>query len=375
MTQSPSTGLDTPIELSLHYQPDLLDPRTNVSIGLPVYNAAAYLRDAIDSILNQTYPHFELHIFDDASTDESLDIIQSYNDPRIRVFRYLKNRGVARILNFAVRNASTAYVAIQNADDIWLPTKLEQQIAFLEANPDIGMVGTNRMIVTPALQWLADRRYPPEDWRLRWACLSGNFLHLTTVVLKRDLVLAVGGFGQKRHIAEDYLLLTKLISTTKVANIPKTLYMYRHHSQNISHRLRRKQFYDAMRVSVQWIQRQYGLNVHRSTAIFLSFPEDQRRFLHYKRRSIRRVKQAIQDIAKIASMHGPLVPEGNDEEFTKIWSDMVGHCVSGLWPWQKAMILWQTRTSLPRGYFIQWVKGLIRFVEGAFRKYVLFRFD
>ena len=112
-----------------------------VSVVLPVYNGAKYLRDAIDSMLAQSYANFELIIIDDGSTDDSINIISAFNDPRIRLYSQ-ENQGLAATLNRGITLAKGAYIARQDQDDVSLPNRLSKQAAFLETNPDYGMVGT-----------------------------------------------------------------------------------------------------------------------------------------------------------------------------------------------------------------------------------------
>ncbi|MBQ2967297.1 MAG: glycosyltransferase family 2 protein [Clostridia bacterium] len=103
-----------------------------VSVIMPAYNSGAYIQDAVTSVLNQTYENFELLIVDDASTDNTEEIIRMFNDSRIRYFKNNSRMGAAICRNFALRNAKGKYVAFLDSDDLWLPEKLENQIAFME---------------------------------------------------------------------------------------------------------------------------------------------------------------------------------------------------------------------------------------------------
>jgi glycosyltransferase involved in cell wall biosynthesis len=118
---------------------------------LTSYNHAEYLRDSIESVLNQTFSDFELIIGDDASTDKSWDIIQSYTDPRIQAYRHETHR-MGEIINEAVLTgkASGDLIAIHHSDDIWEPQKLAKQVAFLDANPEVGAVFTKVKIIDDA---------------------------------------------------------------------------------------------------------------------------------------------------------------------------------------------------------------------------------
>ncbi|MBL0268159.1 MAG: glycosyltransferase family 2 protein [Chitinophagaceae bacterium] len=119
------------------------------------------MRDCIESVLNQTYSDFELIIGDDASTDGSWDIIQSYTDPRIHAYRHETNR-MGGIINELVLSGrvSSDYIAIHSSDDIWEPQKLEKQVAFLDAHAHIGAIFTNVSIIGEESELLADGTHP-----------------------------------------------------------------------------------------------------------------------------------------------------------------------------------------------------------------------
>ena len=105
-----------------------------VSVIMPTYNCARFIRQAIDSVLSQTYINWELLIVDDCSTDETESIVRSFDDPRIRYMRNTQNMGAALTRNRALKEAKGRYIAFLDADDLWLPEKLEKQVAFMEQN-------------------------------------------------------------------------------------------------------------------------------------------------------------------------------------------------------------------------------------------------
>lgn len=114
----------------------------SVTILMPVYNGERFLRQTIESILNQTFTDFEYLIIDDASTDTSRDIIRCFNDPRIRLVENVKNDGLIKTLNRGLALAQGEYIARQDQDDISHPTRIEKQFAFLNDNPEIVLLGT-----------------------------------------------------------------------------------------------------------------------------------------------------------------------------------------------------------------------------------------
>ena len=105
-----------------------------VSIIMPTYNCGRFIRESINSVFSQTYRNWELLIVDDCSTDETESIVCTYNDPRIRYIRNEQNIGAALTRNRALREAKGRYIAFLDSDDLWMPEKLEKQIAFMETN-------------------------------------------------------------------------------------------------------------------------------------------------------------------------------------------------------------------------------------------------
>lgn len=113
-----------------------------VSVNMPCYNCSKYIKQSIDSILNQTYTNFELIIIDDGSTDNSVEVIKEFSDKRIKLFENITNQGIVYSRNRAVENSKGKYIAILDSDDIAYPTRIEKQLNFMESNPDFAMTGT-----------------------------------------------------------------------------------------------------------------------------------------------------------------------------------------------------------------------------------------
>ena len=113
-----------------------------VSVFIPVYNAEKYIAESLESILNQTYQNLEIILVDDGSTDRSVEIIESYQDERIKLIRNEKNMGIPFTRNVGLENASGKYMAIMDSDDISLPERIEKQVKYLENHPEIDVVGS-----------------------------------------------------------------------------------------------------------------------------------------------------------------------------------------------------------------------------------------
>lgn len=204
-----------------------------ITILLPVYNAEKYIKDALQSIINQTFNDFELWIFNDASTDNSLQIIKSFKDSRIKVFDSPINQGYVHYLNKGLGKATTKYIARMDADDISDMTRFEKQITFLEQNPTIAIVGTQAKYIYGE-QVSNVQFYVNTDTR----CLPVISLFYTpfihpSIMMRTEMVKE---FRYKKEYmpAEDYELWTSILQKYPCANLSESLLQYRIHDNNIS---------------------------------------------------------------------------------------------------------------------------------------------
>ena len=210
-----------------------------VSVVMPVYNGADYLGEAIDSILAQTLADFELLIVDDGSRDNSAQIVRSYQkrDSRIRFFRHEANLGQAAAQNTGIAAAKGAFLAAMDSDDISTPQRLEKQLAFLQANPDIGLVGAHQRFVDKDLNPLTSYKLPRSHAIIVLNLFVGASLHGPTIMIRREFLTEAGGFRPGVRRCQDMELFLGLLEKTQIrfANLPDELYIYRLHSSQKSY--------------------------------------------------------------------------------------------------------------------------------------------
>lgn len=151
-----------------------------VSVGMPVYNAEKFIERAIQSVLNQTYTNFELIVTDDGSTDNSVAIIKTFNDPRIRLITDSVNKGIAHRLNQQINAASGKYFARMDSDDIMFPTRLQEQVSFLKSNPEFDVVGGQAVVIDAFDQVLGLRRVK-QQYHYFDAIKGSIFIHPTVL--------------------------------------------------------------------------------------------------------------------------------------------------------------------------------------------------
>ena len=198
-----------------------------VSVVMSVYNGERFLRQAVDSILAQTFTDFEFVVVDDGSTDGTAEILKGYTDPRLRMIRQ-ENIGLIGSLNRAVDIASGEYIARMDADDISLPRRLEQQLEWLESKPGIAVLGTQAAEIDEAGDTLRRHYYPVGSDAIAKALLRGaTALCHGTVMFRRACFEKVGGYRRPFEHAEDYDLWLRMIESYDIENLPRVLYLKR----------------------------------------------------------------------------------------------------------------------------------------------------
>ncbi len=238
-----------------------------VSVLMPVYNGERYLKEAIESILNQTFRDFEFIIIDGGSTDGSPAMLASYQqkNDRIHVY-YQENQRLAASLNMGCQLARGKYIARMDADDVSLPERLAKQVNYLEANPDIGVVGTWVQVIAengkPSSIW----RLPTAPFMIRWSLSFGNIIVHSSVMMRRDVIAQLGFYRMEALQAEDYDLWARASLATRVANMPEVLIRYRLWEGGATSRRPKENEQYAARVSHSMIARLLGSDVTFETA-------------------------------------------------------------------------------------------------------------
>lgn len=199
-----------------------------VSILMPVYKTASYLREAMDSVLSQTFTDFELIVLNDCSPDNAEDILDTYNDSRIVRYKGEKNVGLGNVLNVGLGMARGKYIARMDSDDISLPNRLQVQVDYLGKHPEIDLVSVGMQLFGVKNDiWI--RESDPEKVKIT-ALFFSPILHASSV-WRRDSFEKLGlRFRQEMVPAEDYDLWTRaLLNGLKLVNLPDVLYKYRIH--------------------------------------------------------------------------------------------------------------------------------------------------
>lgn len=197
---------------------------------MPAYNCEKYVKQAIDSILDQTYKNFELLIADDCSSDSTKQMIDSYSDIRIKRFHNSENLGYLKASNKLFKQCTGDYISFQDADDYSDTERFKKLMEYLNANPDIDCVGSAIKRIDVEGQILNDRLYPLSDSDIRSEFLKNKIVFTgSALLLKKKVITKTGIYNEyfDRIGSEDIYLFSFILQNFKVANLSDALYYYR----------------------------------------------------------------------------------------------------------------------------------------------------
>lgn len=208
-----------------------------ITVLMSVYNGATHLREAINSVLTQTIPNFEFLIIDDGSSDNSLEIIEGYDDSRIRVIKNRDNIGLTRSLNKGLKLARGEYIARIDCDDICLPSRLERQLEFMSQNPQVGVCGSWVIVMKKSGEYV--RKFPISHDEIQCFMLFKTPLAHPSVMIRKQ-VLTKNELKYDPYFlhAEDMALWDKCAMVCQMHNIDEPLIKYREHANQIGKKYR-----------------------------------------------------------------------------------------------------------------------------------------
>jgi glycosyltransferase involved in cell wall biosynthesis len=201
-----------------------------ISVIMSVYNGERYLREAIESILGQTFTDFEFIIVNDASTDSSPEIMRSYDDSRIRIIKNGTNIGLTRSLNAALEQARGELIARQDDDDISLPERFEKQLQYFAEHPETAVLGTSIYIIDEDGR-RRGKRILPEDPSIN--SFQGGWFSHGSVMFQTEIVRGLGGYNELFRYSQDLDLWLRITKKYPVRGLPQVLYMLRIHEESI----------------------------------------------------------------------------------------------------------------------------------------------
>ena len=208
--------------------------KPEITVFMAVYNGEKYLKQAIDSTLNQTFKDFELLIVDDGSTDDSFLIAKKYSDKRIRIVQNTNNKGLAFTRNRGIEEARGKYLATLDCDDISFKNRLATQMAFLSQNKDVAICGGKIKYIDEQLNYTGKLFSLRGDQDFLKTILMFNNIFFNSSTMINTSVLRKFHFEESLAPAEDFDLFEKIAAQYKIAFLNKWLSLYRVHNNNIS---------------------------------------------------------------------------------------------------------------------------------------------
>lgn len=201
-----------------------------ISILLPTFNGGDFLKQAVESVLTQSFLDWELLIIDDGSTDQSIAQIKNFTaaDSRVRFMTHSANKGLTASLNEGLNESSGEFIARIDSDDVWSnPAKLQNQLQFLLQNPRVGLLGTWARVAGADGRPKGELKYPASDYLIRKEILAHNCFVHSSVLAPRRLMLDCGGYDPADNYVEDYGLWLRMGLRAQLCNLQEIMVNYR----------------------------------------------------------------------------------------------------------------------------------------------------
>jgi glycosyltransferase involved in cell wall biosynthesis len=209
-------------------------PEPKITVLMPAYNAGKYIREAVSSVLAQTFTDFELMIVNDGSTDNTLEIIGSFNDERIVVI-HQSNKGVAAALNTGLKYARAACIARFDADDICYSNRLQVQYDFMQAHPEYSIVGSEADYMDTNGEYLFTHQLAGYSYNeIQNLDFKVCPLIHSCVMYKKQAIIAAGGYNEHAYTFEDHFLWASILKTERACNLQQSLIKVRLNPESVT---------------------------------------------------------------------------------------------------------------------------------------------
>lgn len=217
-----------------------------VSIIIPAYNAEAYIETSLKSIINQTFKNFEIIVIENGSTDKSLKKIIKLSkiDKRIKVFS-IKKKSLSTALNYGIKKSKGEFIARMDADDISHPTRLSDQVNYLNKNKHISILGTNINLIDKDGKFIKKIEYPSSFKKVSEKLEIDSYIAHPTVMMRKNVFNKIGFYRYQLCPAEDYDLWLRALHFFKIENLKKTLLDYRQHNKKMGSTMKLQTFVGA----------------------------------------------------------------------------------------------------------------------------------
>lgn len=221
-----------------------------LSVIMSVFNEEKYVRETVESILNQSFRDLEFIVVNDGSTDGTSEILESFHDERMNVIEQ-ENRGLTKSLNRAIKASKGKYIGRIDCGDLARKEKFERQVRFLEGNAEVYGIGTWANLIDERGNSVGTLKYPTKYEKIRKVILRYNpFVH-PSMVFRKELFDRIGLYDETFEYAQDYDLALKAVSKFEIANLPEVLLNYRISKEAISFKQMKRQELCALKARVK----------------------------------------------------------------------------------------------------------------------------
>ena len=207
-----------------------------VSVLMTAYNAEKFIEEAIESIISQKFKNWNLILVDDKSTDNTVKIVKSFKNKKIKIYKLKKHIGRTNALNFGLKKCKSKYVAIQDADDISLPNRFAKQVNFLKKNKEFKMTGGWAFMINMFSKRIGEIKSEVNAVKLNSSMLFHNSIPHSTVMYYSSFAKKIGGYPSHLKYAQDFGLILKFVKRNKIKVMPEFLSMIRLTAQSMSFR-------------------------------------------------------------------------------------------------------------------------------------------
>ncbi len=302
-----------------------------VSVLMPVYNAEKHLREAMDSILQQSHQNLEFVIVNDGSTDGSEAIILSYKDPRIRLLVNPENKGLIYSLNHGIAACKGTYIARMDADDTCMPERLAEQVAFMEQHPEVGVCGCDYTQFSDSGEQ-SFRALSVHDEILSQMIFNSSVVH-PSLMLRRSVLQDFDPvFNPGYHHSEDYELWSRLILHTQFSAVHRLLFRYRIHAAQVTQKHSGQQQLSASRVRKELLGK-LGFSYTEQEVELLSQMAAHRLF--DTKEQLNLLEQFLEKLIIQNDQSKRIAPEIFKEVLSYKWYTACGYTTLGLWAFEK----------------------------------------
>ena len=317
-----------------------------VSILMPAYNAVKHIREAVESILNQTYTNFELLICNDGSTDSTLSLLESFRDSRIKIFNNAHNIGELKTRNLLLNKAEGEFIAYQDADDWSSPDRIEKQVNEL-INKDIGLVGCQAIYVDSNGDFIRISKHPTSYGEVLVKIYKQNVFGGALVMFRREIIDQIGYYRLyfDRLAFFDYDFIFRIAEKYKCYNLPEGLYYYRQIKESASKEI----------------------NVNKHLAFYIvQYLANQRKLYHYddlERGGREKVDAYFEELKKTYFTDPSLIYREYSTKFmyNKLYYSAITSSWKGVILRPNKVVNWRTFQYCVRKSFIAGIKAALNF--------------